>query len=80
MELTQEQQDDIQKRKEEVVAFLKEKQISTLVQMSMNNLGDDNFSIKPTVFLGDLKYLQKPEKTKEEKVADIVEAEVKPEE
>lgn len=72
MEYTPEQLADISKRQEEVIAFLKEKQLSPAIQMSMNNLGNDNFAIRPVVFLNDLKYTPEVKADKE-----VAEAEVK---
>ena len=60
MEYTSEQSQDITQRQEEVIAFMKEKQLKPAIQMSMNNLGNDNFAIRPVVFLIDLKYVETP--------------------
>lgn len=72
---TPEEIEDIKKRQQEVIDFLKEKQVNPIAYLSYHNLGDDTFSTKVDIILQDTKFT---EKTKEEKVNDILEAEVKP--
>lgn len=72
MEYTPEQLADIEARHKEVVAFMREKQLNPQVRMELNNVGQDNFAIKPTIFLADLKYAPEVKDGKE-----VVEAEVK---
>lgn len=77
MNYTEEQIQDIKARETKAIDMLKDLELGINAALSMVNIGDNVFATKVIVTFNDLKYVEKPEKTKEEKVKEIIEAKVK---
>ena len=59
MEYTPKQVEDIKAREAKALAYLLELQLGPAVSMRMENIGNDQFVVKPVPYLQDLKYSPK---------------------